>query len=105
VVCWNLWKIHNKMAIENKLIKNPSDAIFKIILSTALQTVTAGGDGNGTSSQHHSSTALAQMFPVNGSATGLKISAPFKISEVAKFASFYQILVTLTEFPLFSTTF
>jgi hypothetical protein len=32
VVCWALWKIRNKMAIEKVLIKSPQEAVFNIIL-------------------------------------------------------------------------
>jgi hypothetical protein len=32
VVCWALWKIRNKMAIEKVLIKSLQEAIFNIIL-------------------------------------------------------------------------
>jgi hypothetical protein len=28
--CWALWNIRNKLAIEGKLINNPTDALFKM---------------------------------------------------------------------------
>lgn len=28
-VCWTLWNIRNKMAIENKLISHPTQALYK----------------------------------------------------------------------------
>jgi hypothetical protein len=31
VVCWVLWKVHNKMAIEKKMIRMPQVLVFNII--------------------------------------------------------------------------
>jgi hypothetical protein len=31
VICWALWKVHNKMATERKMVKSPGVIIFNIL--------------------------------------------------------------------------
>jgi hypothetical protein len=44
-VCWALWKVRNKMAIENVMIKSPVTIMFNVISFFAAMESAATGQG------------------------------------------------------------